>query len=140
MSEDGSKSSEAWKDLATRELKDKAVDELIWQTPEGIAIKPIYTAEDLEGLEALNTLPGMEPFARGVRATMYTNRPWTIRQYAGFSTAEEPMPSIGVRLPAVSRVSRSRSIWRPIGATIPTIRGSSAMSARPASRSIRSRT
>ena len=89
MSEDGSKSSEAWKDLATRELKGKAVDELIWETPEGIAIKPIYTAEDLEGLEALNTLPGMEPFARGVRATMYTNRPWTIRQYAGFSTAEE---------------------------------------------------
>jgi len=79
----------AWRDLAKRELKGASPDELAWQTPEEIRVKPLYTAADLEGLEALNTLPGAEPFLRGVRATMYTNRPWTIRQYAGFSTAEE---------------------------------------------------
>ena len=61
----------------------------IWATPEGIPVKPLYTAADLEGLEAVGTLPGFDPFLRGVRATMYANRPWTIRQYAGFSTAEE---------------------------------------------------
>ena len=65
------------------------MDTLTWQTPEGIAVKPLYTAADLEGLEHVNTLPGFEPFLRGPRATMYANRPWTIRQYAGFSTAEE---------------------------------------------------
>jgi methylmalonyl-CoA mutase len=65
------------------------LDRLVWQTPEGIPVNPLYTAEDLEGLEFVDTLPGFEPFVRGVRATMYANRPWTIRQYAGFSTAEE---------------------------------------------------
>ncbi len=64
-------------------------DRLIRQTPEGIPVKPLYTAADLEGLEAVDSLPGFDPFLRGVRATMYSNRPWTIRQYAGFSTAEE---------------------------------------------------
>ncbi|MFP4226431.1 MAG: methylmalonyl-CoA mutase [Desulfobacterales bacterium] len=59
------------------------------QTPEGITTKPLYTREDLEDISFENTLPGMEPFVRGVRATMYTNRPWTIRQYAGFATAKE---------------------------------------------------
>ncbi len=78
-----------WRELAAKELRGKAPDDLTWQTPEGIAVKPIYTAEDLEGLENIGSLPGMEPFLRGVRATMYANRPWTIRQYAGFSTAEE---------------------------------------------------
>src|ERR671937_2197179 len=58
-------------------------------TPEGIEVDPLYTAADLEELEAVGTLPGFEPFTRGIRATMYANRPWTIRQYAGFSTAEE---------------------------------------------------
>ena len=62
---------------------------LVWQTPEGIDVKPLYTAADLDGIEDLDTLPGFAPFVRGVRATMYANRPWTIRQYAGFSTAEE---------------------------------------------------
>src|SRR5437870_436276 len=60
-----------------------------WLTPEGIPVKPLYTAADLEDLERAGGLPGMEPFVRGPRATMYANRPWTIRQYAGFSTAEE---------------------------------------------------
>ena len=77
-----------WAALAAKELGGAAPATLNWQTPEGIAVKPLYTAADLEGLEIAG-LPGMEPFLRGVRATMYANRPWTIRQYAGFSTAEE---------------------------------------------------
>ena len=80
---------EGWRELAAKELRGKAPEDLVWQTPEGIAVKPIYTAEDLEGLETLGGLPGFAPFLRGPRATMYANRPWTIRQYAGFSTAEE---------------------------------------------------
>ena len=64
-------------------------ESLVWATPEGIPVKPLYTAADLEGIESVNSLPGFDPFLRGVRATMYSNRPWTIRQYAGFSTAEE---------------------------------------------------
>ncbi|MEM7302273.1 MAG: methylmalonyl-CoA mutase [Pseudomonadota bacterium] len=77
-----------WLDLATKELRGKPVDDLTWQTPEGIAIKPLYTADDLPE-EATTALPGVAPFTRGVKATMYAGRPWTIRQYAGFSTAEE---------------------------------------------------
>jgi len=78
-----------WAEAAAKELKGKSPDDLTWQTPEGIAVKPLYTAADLEGLEHLDTLPGFAPYVRGPRATMYANRPWTIRQYAGFSTAEE---------------------------------------------------
>jgi len=78
-----------WLDLATKELKGADPASLIWNTPEGIAVKPLYTADDLEGLEHLNSTPGMAPFTRGTKATMYPGRPWTIRQYAGFSTAEE---------------------------------------------------
>src|SRR6476469_5732454 len=77
-----------WEALASKEVKGD-LDRLTWHTPEGIDVQPLYTAEDLEGLETVGGLPGFEPFVRGVRATMYTNRPWTIRQYAGFSTAEE---------------------------------------------------
>ncbi len=77
-----------WEALAAKEVKGD-LDALTWTTPEGIDVHPLYTAEDLEGLKSVGTLPGFEPFVRGVRATMYTNRPWTIRQYAGFSTAEE---------------------------------------------------
>jgi len=78
-----------WKALAEKELKGKSPESLVWHTPEGFDVKPLYTAADLEGIEALNSLPGAAPFLRGVRATMYAGRPWTIRQYAGFSTAEE---------------------------------------------------
>jgi methylmalonyl-CoA mutase len=78
-----------WRELASSELKGDDPDRLIWDTPEGIPVRPLYTTADLEDLEAVATLPGFEPFLRGVRATMYANRPWTIRQYAGFSTAEE---------------------------------------------------
>src|SRR5579862_6832748 len=78
-----------WQALAAKELGGKPAESLLWQTPEGIAIKPLYTASDLERLDAVDSLPGFAPYLRGVRATMYANRPWTIRQYAGFSTAEE---------------------------------------------------
>jgi len=80
---------EKWKELAQKELKGNPIDALNRKTPEGIATSPLYTREDLEKISFENTLPGMEPFVRGVRATMYTNRPWTIRQYAGFATAKE---------------------------------------------------
>jgi methylmalonyl-CoA mutase len=79
----------AWAALAAKELKDRSADDLIWRAPEGFDVKPLYTAADLDGLEAMDSLPGVAPFLRGVRATMYAGRSWTIRQYAGFSTAEE---------------------------------------------------
>ncbi|MFT3986037.1 methylmalonyl-CoA mutase [Aestuariivirga sp.] len=77
-----------WEKAAAREIKAPA-ETLLWQTPEGIAIKLLYTGQDLQGLTHLDSLPGFPPFTRGPRATMYAGRPWTIRQYAGFSTAEE---------------------------------------------------
>ncbi len=80
---------EGWRGLAAKELKGADPETLTWETPEGIPVKPLYTAADLEDLECAGGLPGVEPFVRGPRATMYANRPWTIRQYAGFSTAEE---------------------------------------------------
>ncbi len=78
-----------WKTLAQKELKGRDPETLNWETPEGITVKPLYTAEDTANLENTDTLPGFEPYLRGPRATMYAGRPWTIRQYAGFSTAEE---------------------------------------------------
>ena len=80
---------ETWKTLAEKELRGKPVDSLTWDTLEGIPVKPLYTEADTEGLAHMGTVPGVAPFTRGVRATMYAGRPWTIRQYAGFSTAEE---------------------------------------------------
>jgi methylmalonyl-CoA mutase len=80
---------EKWAALAAKELKDKPLASLTWHTPEGFDVKPLYTAADLEGIEVAQTVPGLYPFLRGVRGTMYAGRPWTIRQYAGFSTAEE---------------------------------------------------
>ena len=77
-----------WKKLAEKELK-ASPDTLVWHTAEGIDVKPLYTKDDLAYDDLLDTLPGLDPFLRGPRATMYTGRPWTIRQYAGFSTAEE---------------------------------------------------
>ncbi len=78
-----------WRDLASKELRGKSVDDLTWHTAEGIAVQPLYTAEDLAELEHMDSFPGFPPFIRGPRASMYAGRPWTIRQYAGFSTAEE---------------------------------------------------
>ncbi|MCE7903590.1 MAG: methylmalonyl-CoA mutase [Gammaproteobacteria bacterium PRO9] len=85
----GQRSIADWEALAARELKAADSSALTWQTPEGIAVKPLYTSADLTGLDHLDSLPGMDPFVRGPRATMYAGRPWTVRQYAGFSTAEE---------------------------------------------------
>ena len=78
-----------WEKAAAKELRDKPLSSLDWTTPEGIVVKPLYSAADLETLETLGSLPGFPPFTRGPKATMYTGRPWTVRQYAGFSTAEE---------------------------------------------------
>ncbi|WP_424931379.1 methylmalonyl-CoA mutase [Amaricoccus macauensis] len=76
-----------WEALAEKELKARSLEDLKWKTLEGIEVKPLYTSADTAEME--ETLPGVAPFTRGVRATMYAGRPWTIRQYAGFSTAEE---------------------------------------------------
>src|SRR5262249_43908627 len=77
-----------WADLARKERKGADPDGLVWHTPEGLAVKPLYTADDVGGLDFLDSIPGDFPFLRGPRATMYAEKPWTIRQYAGFSTAE----------------------------------------------------
>lgn len=80
---------EAWLRAAAKSAPNGDVAALNWQTPDGISVKPLYTADDTKALPHANTLPGFEPFLRGPQATMYAVRPWTIRQYAGFSTAEE---------------------------------------------------
>ncbi len=85
----GKSDLEAWRSLAEKELKGKSPDDLVWKTIEGIDVKPLYTEADLESVDHLGSVPGQYPFVRGPRATMYAGRPWTIRQYAGFSTAEE---------------------------------------------------
>jgi methylmalonyl-CoA mutase len=78
-----------WRELATKESKGKPPEDLVWRTPEGIDVKPLYSADDLANLDHLENLPGFAPFVRGPKATMYAGRPWTVRQYAGFSTAEK---------------------------------------------------
>ncbi|MCY4149135.1 MAG: methylmalonyl-CoA mutase [Gammaproteobacteria bacterium] len=83
------KAVKEWEDLAATEIKAKDTKQIEWLTPEGILVKPVYSAEDLEQIDHLHSMPGFPPFTRGPKATMYTGRPWTIRQYAGFSTAEE---------------------------------------------------
>jgi len=78
-----------WRLAAAKSAPDGSLDNLVWHTPDGIAVKPLYTAADIRDLAQADTMPGFEPFLRGPQATMYAVRPWTIRQYAGFSTAEE---------------------------------------------------
>ena len=78
-----------WVRLAQKEVGQDNFSSLRWQTPEGIEVKALYTAEDLEALGHKQSLPGFPPYVRGPRATMYAGRPWTVRQYAGYSTAEE---------------------------------------------------
>ncbi len=78
-----------WEDIAAKELRGKPLDALTWDTLEGIKVKPLYTVDDIADLPHMGGVPGAAPFTRGVKATMYAGRPWTIRQYAGFSTAEE---------------------------------------------------
>ncbi|MGB1389011.1 MAG: methylmalonyl-CoA mutase [Paracoccaceae bacterium] len=81
--------TDAWRTLAEGELRGRPLQDLTWNTLEGIPVKPLYTEDDLGSVDHLGTIPGQAPFTRGVKATMYSGRPWTIRQYAGFSTAEE---------------------------------------------------
>jgi methylmalonyl-CoA mutase len=78
-----------WEEIAKKELRGRPLEALTWDTLEGIAVQPLYTAEDTDGLPHMGGIPGQAPFTRGVKATMYAGRPWTIRQYAGYSTAEE---------------------------------------------------
>lgn len=77
-----------WQEIAEKELRGRPLEDLSWETLEGIRVKPVYTEEDVADLPHMGTIPGAAPFTRGVKATMYAGRPWTIRQYAGFSTAE----------------------------------------------------
>ncbi len=78
-----------WKELAAKQLRGRPLEDLTWESPEGITIPPLFTAGDLEGRDHVGPLPGFAPYVRGPMATMYAGRPWTIRQYAGFSTARE---------------------------------------------------
>ena len=112
-----------WQTLANKELsrRGKTVDALVKQTAEGIAVKPLYTEADIDNLEVTGTLPGLPPYVRGPRATMYTAQPWTIRQYAGFSTAKESNASIAATSLPGRKGFPSPSISRPIGAMTPTI-------------------
>jgi len=99
---------EEWEALATKQMKGRSPDDLTWQTPEGVPIKVLYTQEDTKDLEHTNTLPGMAPYVRGPMATMYAGRPWTIRQYAGFSTAEESNAFYRKNLEAGAQGDKSR--------------------------------
>ena len=89
MAKDASADLGAWRAAASKQLDGAAADSLTWHTPDGIAVKALYTAADVAGLPHADTLPGFAPYVRGPQPTMYAQRPWTIRQYAGFSTAEE---------------------------------------------------
>ena len=105
-----------WQTLANKELsrREKTVESLERQTAEGIAIKPLYTEEDLDNLEVTGTLPGLPPYVRGPRATMYTAQPWTIRQYAGFSTSppgKKGFPS-PLTLPPIVDMTLTTRAWR----------------------------
>src|SRR6266478_8702675 len=127
-----------WEALAKAELKGKPLSSLDWQTPEGITVKPLYTEADLEAIEAARfpwreALPGVPPYLRGPRATMYANRPWTIRQYSGFSTAEESNRFYRDNL-------KAGQMGLSIAFDLATPRGSRGTLARPASRSTASRT
>lgn len=107
-----------WQQLANKELsrREKTVDSLVQQTAEGIAIKPLYTEADLDNLEVTGTLPGLPPYVRGPRATMYTAQPWTIRQYAGFSTAKESNAFYRRNLAAHRATTPITHAWRATSA------------------------
>jgi len=89
MAEFPKHSMDEWRARADKELRDRTTDDLVWRTPEGIDIRGVYTADDLDEISWADSLPGFPPFVGGPKATMYAGRPWTVRQYAGFSTAEE---------------------------------------------------
>ncbi|MET0046595.1 MAG: methylmalonyl-CoA mutase [Sedimenticola sp.] len=89
MADSSTPTIDDWSKQAEKELRGRPLEELTWKTPEGIDVKPLYTADDLASVTHTDSLPGFAPFVRGPRSTMYAGRPWTVRQYAGFSTAEE---------------------------------------------------
>lgn len=108
---------------AVQQATGKGVADLTWETPEGIDVKPLYTEADLDGLDFLGTYPGITPYLRGPYPTMYVNQPWTIRQYAGFSTAEESNAFYRRNLAAARRACRSPSTCPRTAATTATTRG-----------------
>ena len=114
-------SLEAWHKAAAKSAPGGDVNALNWLTPDGISVKPLYTAEDTANLPYANTLPGFEPFLRGPQATMYAVRPWTIRQYAGFSTAEESNASTARPWRPAAKACRWPLTWPPTAATTVTI-------------------
>lgn len=89
MSKEKPETIDDWRKLVASELRDRSLADLNWQSPEGIIIKPLYTVDDVKDIPHKDNLPGFFPFTRGIRGSMYAHRPWTIRQYAGFSSAEE---------------------------------------------------
>ena len=121
------KKIEKWKKLAAKELRDKKLDDLNWETDEGILVRPLYTKNDVVGLPQMNEVPGISPFSRGPRATMYTGRPWTIRQYSGFSTAEESNAFYRKNLKAGQKGVSVAFDLATIEVMIVTIRGSLVM-------------
>ena len=100
-----------WLRAAQKSAPGGNVEALNWKTPDGISVKPLYTAEDTANLPYANTLPGFEPFLRGPQATMYSVRPWTIRQYAGFSTAEESNTGNTAPFMVIDTDTLSKGIW-----------------------------
>ena len=103
-----------------QETRGRPPHDLTWRTPEGIDVKSLYTAADLEGLEHLDALPGFPPFVRGPRASMYAGRPWTLRQYAGYSTTEEsnafyypPEPSMRIVADVIVYTAREMPRFNP---------------------------
>ena len=111
-----------WQKLAAKELKDRPLDALTRTTLEGIAIKPLYTAKDTLDLPHMGALPGFAPYTRGVKATMYAGRPWTIRQYAGFRRPKPQMPFTARLWMRGNKGSRWPLIWQLTAATILIIR------------------
>ncbi len=111
--------TDEWRDAVK---KAASGDDLLWETPEGIVVKPLYTGHDLEGLDFLATYPGIAPYLRGPYPTMYVNQPWTIRQYAGFSTAEESNAFYRRNLAVARRGCRSPSTCPRTGVTTATTR------------------
>ena len=124
MSEFSKPGIDEWQSLAARELKNDSVDSLTWKTPEGIDVKPLYSAADLEGFSHLDTMPGFAPYVRGPRATMYAGRPWTVRQVRGVLYRGRVKRLLSKKIWRRDRPGfRSLSIWPPIEVTTPIIPG-----------------
>ena len=108
----GKGNSSDWNSLAEKDLKGKPISHIETETPEGIKVKPLYSGADMEGIEFADSMPGFPPYTRGPRSTMYTGRPWTIRQYAGFSTAEASNAFYRRNLEAGQKGLSVALIWR----------------------------